>query len=268
MGILDAILLGVVQGLTEFLPISSSGHLILARDVLGLSGEGSLAFDAALHLATALAIIWYFRVDIKKLVMTGYHWIRRQPTEQETLRLLIAILIGSIPAVIAGVLFGDIIEAIFRSAFSVAGALIIGSIIMLFAESYRNKSNTPGPITKPHALAVGFFQALALIPGMSRSGMTIAGGMLLGLTREQAARFTFLLALPVILGAGGMKFVELLSGTDASVGIAALLLGCLAAFLSGLVAVWGLMKLLRRYSLVPFVIYRVLLAVIVLLVSF
>lgn len=268
MSILDAVLLGVVQGITEFLPISSSGHLILARDVLGIAAEGGLAFDASLHLATLLAIVVYFYTDIKNLAETAYAWLRRRQTNAASLRLVKAILIGSIPAVVAGVLFGGLIEMIFRSPFSVAGGLIIGSIIMLFAELDKEKPSETGTISTKNAFIIGIFQAFALIPGMSRSGMTMSGGMLLGLSREQAARFAFLLAVPIVLGAGGTKFLELLTEGAGGINILPLLLGCLAAFGSGLGAVWGLMKLLRKHSLIPFVGYRIIVAIIVLFLAF
>jgi len=265
MSILDAILLGVVQGATEFLPVSSSGHLIIARNLFGITTEGGLAFDASLHLATLAAIVVYFYPDLKKLALTTYAWLRRQKTDPSSLLLVKAILIGSIPAVIAGFLFGGIIEVVFRSPFSVAGGLLIGSVIMLFAEYSKHEHEKPEAVSLPHALIIGFFQALALIPGMSRSGMTISGGMLLGLTREEAARFAFLLAVPVVLGAGGMKFLGLITDGGGAVTILPLLLGCVVAFASGLAAVWGLMKLVRTTSLLPFVIYRIVLGAALLL---
>lgn len=268
MSILDAILLGVVQGATEFLPISSSGHLILARDVLNIAPEGGLAFDAVLHLATALAIVVYFRTDLHILLKAGLAWILRKPADAKSLQVITVLLVGSIPAIIIGLMFGSLIETIFRSPFSVAGGLIIGSIIMLFAEAYRSKKTKEKVFSKTQALIVGFFQALALIPGMSRSGMTISGSMLLGFSREQAARFAFLLALPIILGAGGMKLVDLVSEGAGGVSMLALLLGCLAAFTSGLGAIWGLMKLVRKHSLIPFVVYRAALAILVIALVF
>jgi len=190
----EAIILGVVQGLTEFLPVSSTGHLILVRDVFGISDEYALAFDAILHLATAAAVILYFFGDIVMLVNTALRKLSRLPVNQSDLTLLYAILIGTIPAVILGLLLESTMETLFRNPLLVAGVLVGGSILFMYAEWRYLNEHRRDDMDTTKGFKIGLFQALALIPGVSRSGSTIAGGMLLGLSRHDAARFAFLLA--------------------------------------------------------------------------
>jgi len=185
----EAIILGVVQGLTEFLPVSSTGHLILVRDVFGISDEYALAFDAILHLATAAAVILYFFGDIVMLVNTALRKLSRLPVNQSDLTLLYAILIGTIPAVILGLLLESTMETLFRNPLLVAGVLVGGSILFMYAEWCYLNEHRRDDMSINKGFKIGLFQALALIPGMSRSGSTIAGGMLFGLTRHDAARF-------------------------------------------------------------------------------
>ncbi len=257
--------LGLLQGLTEFLPVSSSGHLILARDYLGLLGSGDLAVDAVLQLATALALVVYFWRDILRICYTFLYWITGRPTEATERTLLLAIIAGTIPAIIAGLLLEDAMETVFRSAELVAYTLIAGSLIMLAAE-YLAKSGT-ATLTWTKGLVIGLFQCLALIPGMSRSGMTISGGMFMGLTRPEAARFGFLLAAPILIGSGLKKLIELeSSGTLSTMG-APIAAGFVASFLSGLLAVHLLLIIVRRTPLTVFVVYRLLLAALILLLA-
>lgn len=242
--------LGVVQGVTEFLPISSSGHLILARDVFSFATEYGLAIDAVLQLATVLAVIVYFHKDLLSIV-----------TERKYM-LGLALVAGTIPAIVAGLMVEDLMETVFRSSHLVAYALIAGSVVMLAAE-YSGRP-TSRDIGWREGLVVGLFQCLALVPGMSRSGMTIAGGMFLGLTREEAARFGFLLAVPILLGSGLKKLFELeSSGALTTIGMP-LLVGSLSAFVSGILAIHVLLLIVRRTPLTVFVVYRVVLAVLIL----
>ena len=265
MDFLSAAILGLVQGLTEFLPVSSSGHLILAREVLGLNTEYGLGVDALLHFATALAVFIYFRNDFFALIQNFFKWIARKPLEAGERNLLYAIMIGTVPAVVLGLLLQDMIETTFRSPTLVAWTLIAGSFLFLFAEYYAKKIEEKKEITLKRGLAIGFFQSLALIPGMSRSGATICGGLLLGLSREQAARFAFLLSFPIILGAGSMKLLDLGSAGVLVEQGAMILVAFIAAFASGIAAIHYLLKFLRNHTLLVFVIYRVILAGIVLL---
>lgn len=264
MDVLSAVILGVVQGLTEFLPVSSTGHLILAREVLGLNTEYGLAVDAVLHFATAFAVLLYFRNDFLKLLKTAWAFVTRKPIEEGESNLMWALIVGTIPAVVLGLMLEDMIETTFRSAELVAYVLIAGSILFLVAEYVAKKIHEKQEVTIKKGLAVGCFQALALLPGMSRSGATISGGLLLGFSREQAARFAFLLSLPIILGAGTMKVLDLQSAGVLVEQGGMIALAAIAAFLSGLAAIHYLLKFLRNHTLLVFVVYRLILAGVVL----
>lgn len=265
MDIVSAITLGIVQGITEFLPVSSTGHLILARDVFGFSSENGLALDAMLHLATAGAVLVYFWRDFLTLAYNCYRLLARKGVDPETKTLLFALVLGTIPAVCAGLYLEGYMETVFRSSTIVAWTLIAGSLLMLLAEYahahlYKKSTTTTG-LTIYKGIAIGFFQVLALIPGMSRSGATISGGLLLGLKREVAAKFAFLLSFPVILGAGLKKFIELeSSGAFASEALP-LLVGTATAFVVGLGAIHFMITFLRSHTLIPFVVYRMALAI-------
>jgi len=262
MDIISGIILGAVQGLTEFLPISSSGHLILTRSVLGLQTESGLAVDAVLQLATAFAVLIYFRHVFVDLATTAIKMIARKPVEKQNRNRFLAVIIGTIPAIILGLLLEDLMETAFRSATLVVGTLLLGAALMYAAELYKDHHQNK-PLTWKRGLIVGFFQCLALVPGMSRSGSTIAGGLFIGLKRDRAARFSFLLSFPIIAGSGFKKLLDL--GTDGLLsGLGGgLVAGFITAFLIGLAAIWFLMHFLRRHSLRVFVAYRVVLAAIV-----
>jgi len=259
MDMLDAIILGIVQGITEFLPISSTGHLILARSFLEVADGHALAFDAMLHLATAGAVIVYFSKDIRQLLQTLLRMFGRLPVDARDVTLLKALVIGTIPAVVLGLFLEGFMESTFRDPLLVAGVLVAGSILFMFAEYKYQNSAREGKMTVSTGLKVGFFQSLALLPGMSRSGATIAGGMLLGFTRIEAARFAFLLAIPVILGAGGKKYIELMT-SDATVSWVPILVGAATAFVVGLVAIHFMLSFVRNHTLWPFIWYRIILA--------
>lgn len=256
-------LLGLIQGLTEFLPVSSSGHLILAREVFGFNPENGLAIDAVLQLATALAVVVYFRKDITRLLTSFFHVITGHTGTEGDTKLILALVLGTIPAIILGLFLEDTMATVFRSANLVAYALVAGSLVMAFAEVFAKRHRTTFDISDVSPLKgflIGLFQSLALIPGMSRSGMTISGGLFLRLSREAAARFGFLLAVPIILGSGLKKFLELgFSGTLTVVG-PELLLGSAVAFVSGLIAIHALLLFVRTQPLYVFIAYRLLLA--------
>jgi undecaprenyl-diphosphatase len=242
MDIVSGVLLGTIQGLTEFLPVSSSGHLILARGWLGLTDTHGLAFDAVLQLATAFAVGIYFFKDLLNVAYTALYKVTKRPVRKEDERLLWALVAGTIPAIVIGLFLEEAMETVFRSATLVAYTLIAGSLVMVCAEyvlkRHTQQSLEEGVNTKKGFL-VGLFQCLALVPGMSRSGMTISGLK---------------------------KFLELfLDGSLSTLGIP-LALASLAAFLSGIAAIHFLLKFLRTHSLWPFIVYRVLLAGVILLV--
>ncbi len=267
MDILSGILLGFVQGLTEFIPVSSSGHLILMHSVLGVEDTSSLAFDAVLQLATALAVIVYFFDELFILAQTVLRKFGRLPVNEKDFLVVKALAVGTIPAVILGLLLESYMEGIFRNPILVACVLILGSFFFMYAEYvYENNFHT-GEIDTMSGLKIGFFQTLALIPGMSRSGATIAGAMILGFNRSEAARFSFLLALPIILGSGLKKLLELVS-SHAAVDWVPLGVAALTAFAVGLCAIHFMITFIRKHTLWPFIWYRITLACFVLFIAF
>jgi len=276
MTTLDALLLGLVQGIAEFLPISSSGHLIVARELLGVRTEHGLAVDAVLQLATVLAVVVYFRRDLWALVCVCGDLVRGRAVIPERRTLLVALVLGTVPAVVAGVFLEGLMGTVFRSAQLVAWVLLLGSLLFAAAEwvsaRYRVAERVPGgdtkgwpaPLSLRRGIAVGCFQALALVPGMSRSGASIAGGLFMGLSREQAARFAFLLSVPIIFGSGMKKLLELGGAGLGSAEWHTILLASGVAFGVGLVTIHFLLVFVRRHTLFPFIWYRVLLALAVL----
>lgn len=254
MTYLQALVLGVVQGVTEFLPVSSSGHLILVPRLMGWPDQG-LAFDAAIHLGTLAALLAYFRVEL-----VGFLTGALSP------RLAGLLIVATVPGGIAGLLFDKLVEAHFRSALLVAASTALWAVVMAIAD--RRAAAPPETPADPRehvsagqAIGVGCAQALALVPGTSRSGITITAGLFGGLDRATAARFAFLLGIPITAAAGGLKMLSLLRhGGLTGPEVGPLLAATAAAFLSGWLAVWFLVGYLKRRSLTPFVIYRLLLA--------
>lgn len=267
MDILSSVILGVVQGVTEFLPVSSTGHLVLMHSVLGAEDGSGLAFDAILHFATACAVVIYFFGDIRRLIQTTLRKMGRLPVHEKDWNMVQALIIGTIPAVVLGLLLESRMETIFRNPVLVACVLIGGSFLFMYAEYVYERNARSGEVTPKKGLQIGLFQTLALIPGMSRSGSTLAGGMILGLTRSEAARFSFLLAIPVILGGGAKKLLELMS-SDVPVAWLSVGAGAVTAFIVGLFSIHFMITFVRKYSLWPFIWYRIALAGFVLLVTF
>lgn len=268
MEFLMVIVLGWVQGMTEFLPVSSTGHLILVREIFHANARADgLAFDAVLHLATTAAILLYFAKDIGLLMHTALRVLGRLPVDDRDKTLMTALLVGTVPAVIAGIFLEQTMETLFRNPLLVAGTLVIGSLIFAYAEYIHAYGNRQAPLTTNTGFKIGLFQCLALIPGMSRSGITIAGGLTLGLTRYESARFAFLLAIPVMLGAGAKKLLELLE-IPGDINWVFITCGAFTAFFVGLAAIHFMMNFVRRYSLWPFIWYRILLAIFVVALVF
>jgi undecaprenyl-diphosphatase len=262
MGLFETIVLGVVQGITEFLPISSSGHLIIARELFGVETVSGLSFDAVLQLATSVAILAYFRKDFYRLFLSFFRWIGGKEVERADKTLIKGIVIGTIPAVIAGLFLEEYMDTIFRNPFLVAWMLILGSIIFLLAEKWGKQNKE---LSVKSALAIGLFQIIALIPGVSRSGITISGGLFSGLTRENAARFSFLLSFPILFGSGIKKLVDLGgSGAFETLGMP-LAVGSITSFAVGIFMIHFLISYLRNHTLTVFALYRVLLAILVFL---
>lgn len=263
MDILTSVILGAVQGLTEFIPVSSSGHLIIVRELFGINGGYSLAFDAVLHLATSFAILVYFRKDIWKLLVTAYDWTLGKDIEKENRNLLVALILGTIPVVIIALLFEQFITDEIRKPLVVAVALIAGSIIFWLAEQVAEQNRQ---LTVRRGVLAGIFQIFALLPGMSRSGITISGGLFMGLSREVATRFSFLLAFPLVFGIGIKKLYDLgVDGLLLDFGLS-LFVGSVTAFIFGVISISVMIKYLKNHTLTAFVIYRIILAVIILIV--
>ncbi len=267
MTLVEAVMLGIVQGVTEFLPVSSTGHLILARTLFGLNDSQGLAIDAVLQLATVAAVFVYFFPDIWLLAQTALRKLGKLPVNKKEETLLYALLLGTLPAVFFGLMLESLMESTFRSPLIVAGVLVAGSFLFMYAEYSYQKKPRVNEMGIKKGLQIGFFQVLALIPGMSRSGATIAGGMLLGLSRPEAARFAFLLALPVIFGAGIKKLLELIV-SGGSVAWLPVIVGSVVAFVTGLVAIHFLLAFVRSHTLWPFIWYRLILAGFVVFVFF
>ncbi|MBI1736749.1 MAG: undecaprenyl-diphosphatase UppP [Candidatus Rokubacteria bacterium] len=259
MSYAQAVVLGVVQGLTEFLPISSSGHLILVPHVFGWPDQG-LAFDAVMHLGTLAALFGYFRSEL--LAMAAGTMSRR---------VALILVIATIPAGLVGVLFGSVVETSLRAPVVIAVSTALWGVVMWLADRRARAAAEAGEalerVTWGQGVTVGLAQALALIPGTSRSGITITTGLLGGLDRATAARFSFLLGIPVTAAAGGLKTMQMLKAGVPAGDLGPLVAALLAAFVSGWFAVWFLVSYLKRRSLTPFVIYRLLLAAVIVAVA-
>jgi len=266
--VLQALVMGIVQGLTEFLPVSSSGHLIIVPYLLGWDDAfiTSLAFSVMLHMGTLVALLVYFRADWLRLVPAGLAAVRDRSLRDDPDRRLAWLLIAAtIPAALAGLLLNDLIEQRFRQVGLVALMLVVGGVILWLADRWGRRDRGIGDVTFPVALGIGAAQALALVPGISRSGISISAARLAGLDREAAARFSFLMATPVTAGAGVFEARKLLTGeAGVDVAIAPLLVGMIAALGSGLVAIHFMLRYLRTRSLSVFVAYRFVLAAVVL----
>jgi len=295
MEIIQSIIIGIIQGITEFLPISSSGHLILIPNIFGWQDQG-LAFDVALHWGTLIATLVYFRKDWTNIVRKSYLFKRFKNTKYQIPNtksisndqsknspnslfqrgnkisqypisniqylksdLLFIIIIATIPGVIAGLLLNNYAETVFRNPLIIAGTLSVGAILLFYSDKNGAKKSDLKNLTLQMGIIIGLFQALAIIPGVSRSGITITAALLLGLKRTDAARFSFLLSAPIILGAGIKKFPSLLeSGLDATIFI-----GVLVAAISGYLAIKYMLKYLENKSYNIFAGYRLALALVI-----
>ncbi|MBI4093123.1 MAG: undecaprenyl-diphosphatase UppP [Candidatus Kerfeldbacteria bacterium] len=256
----DAAVLGALQGLTEFLPISSSGHLLLAHQILGFSASDSLTFDVMLHLGTLLALIAYFWRDLGMLI-TNFMASFRAGIKTAEQKLPWIIILAAIPAAIAGAFFESFFKSL-RSPWMVVVTFAVFGVIFLVVERIRQANTSINTLTWKTGLGIGLAQVLALVPGVSRSGITIVAGMWAGLSRAQAARFTFLLSVPVVAGAAAKKLLDLRSAVIPSAELAAMLIGVLTAAVVGYLVVHWLLRFLANHRLDLFAYYRFLIAAI------
>jgi undecaprenyl-diphosphatase len=280
MSIWEAIVLGLVQGLTEFLPVSSSAHLRIVGELIG-TGDPGAAFTAITQIGTETAVLLYFRRDIARICGHWWRAVRgdlgtdwrsragapvggqRDPDAQ----MAWFIALGSIPIVLLGLLFQDAIEAPFRNLWLIVGTLVVFALVLDWADRRGANERVLTELTPRHAVYFGLAQAMALVPGVSRSGGTITAGRLMGYTREAAARYSFFLAVPAVLGSGLYQLAKSAGdfGTAGTPGLVATFVATLVAFLVGYVVIIAFLKIVSTYSYRPFVVYRIGLAAVVVL---
>lgn len=257
------IFLAVIQGLTEFLPISSSAHLILPSQMLGWPDQG-LAFDVAVHVGTLAAVVCYFRHTVAQLTVAWVGDTVRGRVGQDS-GLAWAVIAGTIPAGLTGLLLNDFIETSLRSGLVIAASTIGFGLVLWWSDAASRRERSLPSLGMKDALIIGAAQALALIPGTSRSGITITAALFLGFNREAAAKFSFLLSIPLILAAGLLKTLELVEQGGAT-DWAAIGLGTALSFVSALICIHLFLTFLERLGLLPFVIYRLLLGALLIVV--
>lgn len=257
MTVLQALVLGLLQGLTELLPISSSAHLMLAPWLFGWPDHG-LAFDVALHSGTLVAIVWYFRREWVELIRAAWRIAAHRRVETEEERRVVFLVIATVPAVVAGLFLEDVVGSVLRDPRITATTLIVMGILLWFADRVRPNDRALGTMRAPEALLVGLAQALALVPGVSRSGATITMGRALRFDRKSAAVFSFLMSMPVTAGAVILKMPEAVGESGISM---PLLVGVTAAAVSSWLAISVLLRYVSRYSYGVFAAYRIVLGV-------
>ena len=263
-----AIIMGIVQGLTEFLPVSSSGHLIIVPFLLGIDDPfiTSLEFSVILHIGTLVALLLYFRADWLRLVPAFLAAVRDRSLDGDPDRRLAALLaVATIPALLLGFLLHDV-EDRFREVGLVAVMLVVGGGILWLAERTGTRQKVALDLSFPNALAIGGAQALALVPGISRSGISISAGLFAGLGREEAARFSFLMATPITAAAAAYEVLKVVRGEGVAIEAGPMAAGLLMSFIFGVLAISVLLRFLRTRSTDVFVAYRIILAAVVLFV--
>lgn len=264
--LIQAIVIGIVQGLTEFLPISSSAHLILVPRALGWDDAFLLspAFDVMLHMGTLVALIVYFWRDLLRYALAALAALRdRRVGDDPDRRMAVLLAASVVPGALVGIALEGFIDTFFREQLLVVcGLLVVGALILFIAERAARHTREMADLRVRDAFGIGIAQALALFPGISRSGITISAGLLLGLKRDAAARFSFLMGTPIILGAGLWKMRELLSASDTPFEPVLMAAGLVAAAVSGLAAIWFMLAYLRRSSTDIFGLYRVAAAIV------
>jgi undecaprenyl-diphosphatase len=257
---LHYIVLGLIQGLTEFLPISSSAHLILVPRLLNWYDQG-LAVDVAAHVGSLCAVIFYFRHELKKMLANWY--TSGFSFENDQSRYVWYLLISTIPVAVIGFLSSGLVETYLRSPIVIAGSTIVFGLFLWWADFIGKQSRKESALTWKDIIIIGFFQVLALIPGTSRSGITISAGLILGLDRASAARFSFLMSIPTIMLAGGYEGLKLLL-SPLDVDWFWVMIVAIISFITAVTTIHYFLKFLNRTGLLPYVIYRLLLGVILL----
>jgi undecaprenyl-diphosphatase len=257
MGWLEVFVLSIIQGITEFLPVSSSAHLVLAPKIFGWQDQG-LAFDVAVHFGTLLAVIIYFKNEILLLLKDWFYSLKTRKSVGES-TLAWSIIIATIPACVAGLLFNNMIETYLRSPLIIASTTIIFGIVLFAADRFVGKKDEKN-ITIYIALLIGLAQMLSLIPGVSRSGITLSMALFLGFNRVSATRFSFLLSIPIILLASGYEGLKL-SQSVLDVQWDKIAIAIVISFISGYACIHLFLKAVSKFSITPFVVYRLLLGV-------
>jgi len=258
MDFIQILVLALVQGLTEFLPVSSSAHLILVPILTGWEDQG-LAFDVAVHVGTLAAVVVYFRNEIGRMIVSWSASVVGKGFDQDA-KLAWAVLFGTIPVGIAGLLFKDFIEMHLRAPEVLAASTLVFALLLWWADAKGRETRDEYSLRWIDVLFIGLAQALALIPGTSRSGATMTAGLFLGLSRKASARFSFLLSIPVIVLAGGLKMLDYLQ--EATIDdMQPLMLGALLSGVSAYFCIHYFLKLLEKIGMLPFVIYRIILAI-------
>lgn len=270
MHLLDAILLGLVQGLTEFLPVSSSAHIRIVGELLGIGGDPGARFTAIIQLGTETAVLVYFRRDIVRIVSTwARSLVRKELRSDPDARMGWFVIVGSIPIIVLGLLLQNQIETVFRSLWIVAITLIVFGLILGFADALGSSKRTLRDLTWPHAIVFGFAQALALVPGVSRSGGTITAGRILGYDRPSAARYSFLLAIPAVFGSGLYELYKAIKEPCTAANAAAQSctpeifspletgVATVVAGVVGFAVIHFFLRYISHRSFLPFVLYRV-----------
>lgn len=264
-----ALLFGIVQGLTEFLPISSSGHLVILHELITLDVQNELAFDVSLHLATMFAVTLFFAKDLVRYLRAFFAHLFHPDFGDIDQRMAWLLIAGSVPAGIIGLLFEETIENVFRSPIVVMVMLVAVALLFFAVERYARTHRDLSSTRFPDALIVGLAQAVALIPGTSRSGITIIAGMWRGLKRVDAARFSFLLSVPIVVAAGVKQGAELIVSRDiASSELGIYLAAFFSAFVTGWLAIRFLLSFVQHHTLKSFAVYRILLALVLFLLMF
>jgi len=271
MTILQSLILGIVQGLTEFLPVSSSAHLVLVPFILNwvLDPTKAFIFDVLVQLGTLVAVIAYFRKDLLAIINAVIAGIgNRKPLEDPNSRLGWFIVLATIPAGLGGLLLKSKVEAAFSNPVMTAVLLFVTAIMLTLAEIFTRKERNLESVTWLDAVVIGFFQLLAIFPGISRSGATISGGLSRGLKREAAARFAFLMSIPIMLAAGLLSVLDLVKVPDLGSFLPVLIIGFIVAMVVGYLSIRWLLNFLKTRSMIPFAVYCAVVSVLTIFIAY